>query len=270
MRALATSVVVLAFGVSAVVAAPDAAKPKTSVEYDELATAVHPHLKSFTTKTVENGKETFKEVSTFGADGHLQKRDSYKDGALGESEELTWDANGNLTKRVMKADGETTTASWTYTLDKQGRIATALDSGGSKDTYRWDAKGGHEVTTTKSAGGKDVVVMTATLDAASHVTKRCTSTAMVTDAVAAKMTCEVTEYDSHGQKKKKGTQPAKGSPPKTYTNTYDKDGRLIKQVAGGKGGTVSAYTWNANGDIATVSDDFGDEKMVTTYSYEPR
>ena len=249
------------------VAAP-AAKPVMNEERD---TAVHPHLKSFTTKTVEGGKETFKEVHTFDADGRIKKLEVYKDGALLDTTEFTWDANGHLTKRSTKDDsGAVTKHEYTYTLDASGRIGT-MTEGTHTDTYRWDAKGGHEVTSTRTDGGKTVFEMSEAFDATDHVIKRCTSTAMVTTAVAAKKSCEVRTYDKHGQVTQISSQPANAShPTKKLTNTYDKAGHLAKSVEAGADGAVKSFTWNDTGDLATVTEVLGGETTVTTFSYEPK
>ena len=275
----------LAFGVSSAAAAPDpkpaSPAPKTAVEYAEPDNAMHPHLSSYTMRMVEGKAEAFKEVHTFGADGRMTRLQTYRDGQRLDTIDFEWDVGGRMTRRTAKDEtGEVRIRNFVYTLDKTGRIAEVAEhqlrepaTAGHKDVFHWDAKGGYEVVSSHhDAGGPDVVEMTATFDAAGRVTKRCTSTAMVTRAVPAKTTCELRSYDSHGavtQIRDEHTTPT-SHPRQLYTNTYAKNGTLTRSVEAGKYGITRSYTWNPSGDVATVTETLSGSTTVTTYSYEAR
>ena len=142
-----------------------------------------------------------------------------------------------------------------FTYDANGFVASRTDFNGNVTTYTHDARG-DETSRTEAAGTALARTITTAWLAAFHLPATITEPGRVTSFAD----------DAHGNLLKKTV--AAGSLTRSWAYTYNAAGQVLTMTD--PLGHVTAYTYDATGDVATVKDALGHVTTFTGYDLDGR
>jgi YD repeat-containing protein len=204
---------------------------------------------------------------SYDAAGHVERDVVRKaDNSLVVEWDYTWDGDGRLaSRRYEDGTGRHEERRFTYKLDAQHRVVerVLVDPAAPAgefllDTITWRGDGRDVETTRHYAHEGPYPSGTASYDASGHLTRQCNSTS-----------CEMFEYDAHGQIARVRVQPHDGEHSyRVYDHDYDRAGRVTRERVGG---TETTFTYNERGDVVERRDSMaGSAASRTTYRYDYR
>ncbi|MDR2106255.1 MAG: hypothetical protein LBP24_02475 [Coriobacteriales bacterium] len=169
----------------------------------------------------------------------------------GTKSAYAYDATGRLVELKNSAAGRLL-SSFAYTYDATGQIAT-------ERMWQEEAEGGTAAAGAQGAGGAIDLYRTYAYDAAGQL-------AGFTETEGGRTSTTSYTYNLIGNRVARTTTA--GSTEATISE-YDAEGRLVRQDDG-TGGTLSTYTYDAEGNLASKRTEGDDNKQAqeTTYTYD--